>query len=189
MIRLAIALSLIAFGTVGARAQVVEQSALQFAIAQQPAIHSARVKRHHSRYGRRWAKRHHHARRYYASYRVGSPLDIRTPTQLIAVAKRYLGSRNFTRLRGPWCAAALRAWLARSGHSTRGTDNRAISFARYGRPAGGPRIGSIAVMRHHVGIVIGHSRRGPVLLSGNHGHRVGVGVYSRYRILAYREPV
>ena len=81
----------------------------------------------------------------------------------------------------------MNVWLARAGY--RGTDDgRAISFARYGRPSG-PQIGSIAVMRHHVGIVIGHASRGPVLLSGNHGHRVGIGVYSARRIIAYREPV
>lgn len=53
----------------------------------------------------------------------------------------------------------------------------------------GTRIGSIAVLRHHVGIVVGRTARGPVLLSGNHSRRVGVGVYSARRILAYREPV
>ena len=88
MLRLAIALSFIAFSAVGARAQVVEQSAIQFATAQQPAMQTARVKRHHSRYGRRWAKHHRHARRYRASYHVGSPLDIRSAPQIVAEAAR-----------------------------------------------------------------------------------------------------
>ena len=119
---------------------------------------------------------------------ASAPMDIRTAPQLVATADRYRGARNFTGLRGPWCAAALRMWLRMTGHSIAGTDNRAISFAHYGR-ASGPRVGSIAVMRHHVGIVAGFKGGNPVLLSGNHGHRVGVGVYSARRIIAYREPV
>lgn len=120
-------------------------------------------------------------------YRVHQPLDIRTPSQLVAVAQQYVGSRRFTRYARAWCADAMNAWLARAGY--RGTgDGRAISFARYGRPTG-PRVGSIAVMRHHVGIVVGYGSRGPILLSGNHARRVGVGEYSAHRIIAYREPV
>lgn len=118
---------------------------------------------------------------------LAQPLDIRTPTQLLAVAERYVGSRRFTVHARAWCADALNAWLAKAGYHGTG-DGRAISFARYGRPTG-PKIGAIAVQRHHVGIVIGMTARGPVLLSGNHGHRVGVGVYSARRIIAYREPV
>ncbi len=119
---------------------------------------------------------------------LAAPLDIRTPSQLVTIAQRYIGSRRFTSHARAWCADALNVWLRQAGY--RGTgDGRAISFARYGRAAGGPRIGSIAVMRHHVGIVVGRTARGPVLLSGNHARRVGVGVYSAHRILAYREPV
>ena len=107
-------------------------------------------------------------------------------TALIAVAERYIGSRRFTARARAWCADAMNAWLAKAGYSGTG-DGRAISFARYGRPSA-PKIGAIAVMRHHVGVVVGRSSRGIVLLSGNHGRRVGVGVYSARRILAYREP-
>lgn len=115
------------------------------------------------------------------------PMDIRTPTQLLAVAEPYNGSRRFTARARAWCADAMNFWLAKAGYHGTG-DGRAISFARYGRPSG-PKVGAIAVLRHHVGIVVGYSARGPVLLSGNHGHRVGVGVYSARRIIAYREPV
>lgn len=119
---------------------------------------------------------------------LAEPLDIRTAPQLVAVAQRYIGARRFTAHARAWCADALGVWLHKAGYSNTG-DGRAISYLRYGRPAGGPRIGAIAVMRHHVGIVIGRTARGPVLLSGNHARRVGVGVYSAHRILAYREPV
>lgn len=112
---------------------------------------------------------------------------IQSESQLVAVAQRYIGSRRFTPYARAWCADALNAWLRQAGY--RGTgDGRAISFARYGRPSG-PRIGAIAVMRHHVGIVVGRDARGIVLLSGNHARRVGIGVYASHRIIAFREPV
>ncbi|MDE2102520.1 MAG: hypothetical protein KGL39_35060 [Patescibacteria group bacterium] len=173
---LAGALALACLFTLPARAQVAEESALAFAAAGmgrivQPLRPAARARR--------------------ADHRVwhaDAPLDIRTPTQLVAVAERYIGSRRFTRFARAWCADAMNAWLEIAGY--RGTgDGRAISFAHYGRPADGPRVGSIAVMRHHVGIVVGRERGGVVLLSGNHNRRVGVGVYSARTIIAYREPV
>lgn len=156
------------------------ESALEWAIAEGARSHDAQLVvplRTRARERRRPART-----------MLAGPIDIRTAPQLLAVAQRYIGSRRFTAHARAWCADALNAWLRQAGY--RGTgDGRAISFARYGRPAGGPRIGSIAVLRHHVGIVIGRTARGPVLLSGNHGHRVGVGVYSGRRVLAYREPV
>jgi len=85
-----------------------------------------------------------------------------------------------------WCARALNMALRAAG--IRGTgDNRAISFARYGHPTGSKR-GAIAVMPHHVGIVLAEKRDRILLLSGNHGHRVGIGWYAKARIIAYRWP-
>ncbi len=109
-------------------------------------------------------------------------------SRLLSVARAYLGRGNFTGYREAWCADALRAWLRQSGHSIAGTDHRAISFARYGRPTS-PHVGAVAVLRHHVGIVAAVTGRSVVLLSGNHGRRVALGVYSRRRIVAFREPV
>ncbi len=106
---------------------------------------------------------------------------------LLAVASRYIGSGNFTHFRGPWCAAAVDRWLALAGfHSLHSL--RAIDYARYGRRSG-PVPGALAVMRHHIGIVVGFSRHGLVVLSGNHRHRVGLGVYAPWRIVAFRQPV
>jgi GTP-binding protein len=40
---------------------------------------------------------------------------------------------------------------------------------------------------HHVGIVKGYDQKGnPIMISGNHNRRVGVGVYARNRVIAYR---
>ncbi|MGO8738061.1 hypothetical protein [Rhodoblastus sp.] len=107
---------------------------------------------------------------------------------LLNVARRDLGRGNFTGFREAWCADALRAWLRRSGYSLAGTDHRAISFARYGRPTS-PHLGAIAVLRHHGGIVAGFTRGRIVLLSGNHGRRVALGAYPARRIIAFRNPV
>jgi hypothetical protein len=41
----------------------------------------------------------------------------------------------------------------------------------------------------HVGVVSGIDPNGnPIIISGNHGHRVGEGVYPRGRIYAYVMP-
>ena len=41
----------------------------------------------------------------------------------------------------------------------------------------------------HVGVVQGVDRHGnPIIVSGNHGHRVGVGTYPRSRVIAYVVP-
>lgn len=159
-----------------AAAPVRAQSALDFAAAGM-GRHEARIiyplRRHMRRHRRHVAPA--------VQYAGGS-------TPLLAVAERYVGSRRFTRWARAWCADAMNAWLRRAGY--RGTgDGRAISFARWGRPAGGPRVGSVAVLRHHVGIVAGRERGKIILLSGNHGGRVAFGAYSPHRILAYREPV
>lgn len=153
------------------------QSALEFAAHGMGTVHKDSLTPRQKRFARRVMR---------TESRIAAPLDIRTPTQLLAVAERYIGSRRFTPYARAWCADALNAWLRQAGY--RGTgDGRAISFARYGR-ASGLKVGAIAVMRHHVGIVVGRSKRGVVLLSGNHSRRVGIGIYASHRIVAFREP-
>lgn len=114
---------------------------------------------------------------------IGAPLELHP---LLHVASRYIGSPRFTRWQRAWCADALNAWLAQAGLPTSGS-GRAIDFAHYGRPTT-PHVGAIAVMPHHVGIVVGRNARGIVLLSGNHSHRVGVGTYADHLIVTFREP-
>jgi uncharacterized protein (TIGR02594 family) len=83
--------------------------------------------------------------------------------------------------------------LKRAGYRGTGSD-MASSFASYGRRVGGPQFGAIAVMSRgnrggHVGVVSGIDRNGnPIIISGNHNRRVGVGVYPRGRIYAYVIP-
>jgi hypothetical protein len=107
-----------------------------------------------------------------------------SPAPLISVASRDIGRGNFTGLRGPWCAAALNHWLARSGHRPLGS-NRARDFASYGRPSK-LQPGAILVWKSHVGVYAGNG----LTLSGNgRGHRVHLGRHSLRGIIAIRKPV
>lgn len=114
----------------------------------------------------------------------GPSFSIGAGSGLVAVAERYLGG-NPTGWAHEWCARFLNAVvLPQAGE--RGTgDQRAISFARWGSPSG-PQPGAIAVMSHHVGIVMADHGRTVELISGNHGHRVAIGEYPKSRIIAYR---
>lgn len=86
-----------------------------------------------------------------------------------------------------WCGC----WLARRfGLSDRALWN-ARHWASIGRPAFPGCVGCVAVLKRgrggHVGIVQGYGARGnPIILSGNHNNAVGVGIYPRARVLAYR---
>lgn len=169
-LRLALVVSAILAGLLFAQFAYA-QSALEYAAS---GMGSTRVSEVRAGYGKSAINRRF-SRRLVASEGV------------LAVAQRYLGSHRFTPHARAWCADAMNAWLQMAGYSGTG-DGRAISFARYGRPSG-PRVSAIAVMRHHVGIVADVTSRGVVLVSGNHSRKVGVGVYSARRIIAYREPV
>ena len=106
---------------------------------------------------------------------------------LINKASRYIGA-NASQLGLPtrlWCADFMNM-LTKSG-----TDRRAVSYVKRGRPASHGCVNCIAVTKRkgggHVGIVKGYDSSGnPIIISGNHGRRVGVGVYARYKVIAYR---
>lgn len=99
---------------------------------------------------------------------------------LAAEAKKYLGmtARQIGVRRTLWCSAFLRKLTNASG-----VDDRAISWLK--KRVVEPAVNTIAVMKHHVGIVIGFKAGNPILISGNHGHKVGIGVYSKHKVLAY----
>jgi uncharacterized protein (TIGR02594 family) len=92
-----------------------------------------------------------------------------------------------------WCATFMNFVLAKTGYAGTGSD-AARSFVSYGRRIHEPRIGAIAILTRgkrggHVGIVTGIDKSGnPIILSGNHGRKVGEGVYSRSRVIAYVMP-
>ena len=103
-------------------------------------------------------------------------------SQLIRLAMEHLGD-NPTGWRHSWCGRFLAMTLEEAGH--RGGGNLAAGYADYGLPAKA-QAGAIAVMPHHVGIVTAVGPDYVVLLSGNHGHKVGVGRYAKNKIIAYR---
>jgi uncharacterized protein (TIGR02594 family) len=72
-----------------------------------------------------------------------------------------------------------------------GKDRRAISYASRGTPASYGCTNCVAVTHRkgggHVGIVKGYDVNGnPILISGNHSHKVGIGTYSKNSVVAYR---
>src|SRR5664279_2906093 len=83
--------------------------------------------------------------------------------------------------------------LAKVGYAGTNSD-AAKSFTYYGHRISEPRIGAIAVLTRgknggHVGVVSGIDANGnPIIISGNHGRRVGEGVYPRSRVIAYVMP-
>ena len=117
--------------------------------------------------------------------------DVESST-IVAEARRWIGT-NPTELDRLWCARFMNFVLKRTGYRGTGSD-MASSFASYGHRVGGPQVGAIAVMSRgnrggHVGVVSGIDRSGnPIIISGNHNRRVGVGVYPRGRIYAYVIP-
>jgi uncharacterized protein (TIGR02594 family) len=112
-------------------------------------------------------------------------------SDVVAEARRYIGGNPTGRSR-LWCARFMNFVLQRSGHTGTGSD-MARSFASYGHHVSGPEVGAIAVMSRrgggHVGVVSGIDAKGnPIIISGNHGHRVAESTYSRGRIYAYVMP-
>jgi uncharacterized protein (TIGR02594 family) len=112
----------------------------------------------------------------------------------VTEARKYIGT-NPTAMQRRWCARFLNLVLSKTGYRGTGSD-AARSFASYGRRINEPRIGAIAVLSRgkdqnlgHVGIVTGVDANGnPVIISGNHGRRVGESTYPRGRVIAYVMP-
>ena len=157
------------------------------------------AKKHHAKkhYGHR--TRHHARRGRYAAATASAEASTSQGfggfggSNLVAEARRYIGSGNPTDRASLWCARFMNMVLERSGHKGTCSD-MARSFASYGQRVSGPQVGAIAVMSRgrrggHVGVVSGIDAKGnPIVISGNHGRRVAEASYSRGRIYAYVMP-
>jgi len=107
-------------------------------------------------------------------------------TDLINRAARYIGY-NSSQLGLPsrlWCADFMNMLVG-------GSDRRAVSYLNRGSTANYGCVNCVAVTSRrggaHVGIVEGYDSKGnPIIISGNHGRRVGIGTYARNRVIAYR---
>jgi uncharacterized protein (TIGR02594 family) len=87
-----------------------------------------------------------------------------------------------------WCACYLEHVLKKAGLPTLGSF-AARDFAKYGKRAKAGQVGAIMVMPHHVGVVAGKCPDGRIrLVSGNHGHKVGIGCYAAGKAIAWRLP-
>lgn len=111
-------------------------------------------------------------------------------SRAVAVAKRYLGT-NPTRRGRRWCAEFMNLVERKVGRSGTGSA-MAKSFRNYGRRVSNPRPGDIAVLSRrgggHVGYVMSVHGNKVKLISGNHGRKVGIGTYSRSRVVAFVRP-
>jgi uncharacterized protein (TIGR02594 family) len=111
---------------------------------------------------------------------------------LVAEARKYMGTNPTDRQR-LWCATFMNMVLAKVGYAGTNSD-AARSFAQYGHRISQPKVGAIAVLTRgknggHVGVVSGIDANGnPIIISGNHGKRVGEAVYPRNRVIAYVMP-
>jgi hypothetical protein len=113
-----------------------------------------------------------------------------TANALVALAMRYDG-KNPTGWSHNWCAHYLDMVLREAGYPSGG--NLAREYASYGQPTPA-RVGAIAVMSNHVGVVAFVGDDYVILVSGNHGggsgHRtVGLGRYAMTRITTFRMPL
>jgi uncharacterized protein (TIGR02594 family) len=151
------------------------------------------AKKYHSHRSRHHARRARHARAAQVESSTSHGFGGFGGSNLVAEARRYIGSGNPTSRASLWCARFMNMVLERSGHKGTGSD-MARSFAGYGKRISGPQVGAIAVMSRgrrggHVGVVSGIDAKGnPIVISGNYGRRVAEASYSRGRIYAYVMP-
>jgi uncharacterized protein (TIGR02594 family) len=109
---------------------------------------------------------------------------------LVELARAQIGNGAIYGRQKLWCARFVNWLLEHAGYRSTGSD-AAKSFLHF--PHTSARVGAIAVLWRkgggHVGIVSGFDHAGnPVLISGNHGHRVNEATYPRSRVLAYVVP-
>jgi uncharacterized protein (TIGR02594 family) len=123
-----------------------------------------------------------------SEYKVAKKKEIIVAAKQNNVKTADLGSKRPSGCPSAWCGCWLslevfgknirELWLAKNWLKFRHTS---------------PSVGSVAVMSRrgggHVGIVTAFDEKGnPIIKSGNHGHRVGIGTYPKSRILAYVIP-
>jgi hypothetical protein len=108
-------------------------------------------------------------------------------TSMIATAQNYAG-RNPTGRSRQWCGEFMALVARQSGGRVPEGYAKASNWAKLPRTT--ERVGAVAVMPHHVGIVTGRCENGGVkILSGNFGRaKVGEGCVSRGRIMAFVQP-
>lgn len=111
------------------------------------------------------------------------------PARVLARAIAYIGT-NPTGWARDWCGKFMGILLPELAAKI-DNPNWARDWAAAGPRTNSPKPGDIVVLARgrqhgHVGLLEKFDRHGnPVIISGNHGHRVGRGTYARSRVLAY----
>ena len=105
-------------------------------------------------------------------------------SDVVAVARRYLGSGNFTGYREAWCADAVNSWLRSAGRRPM-SGRSAYSALAYGPRTANPREGDLIVMPHHVGVFEGWDGGRVRMISGNWSHRVKEATISQAQVIAF----
>lgn len=110
--------------------------------------------------------------------------------RLVNIARSYMGT-NPTGWSRVWCGRFMAMIAPEAARRVR-NPNWARDWVEAGYNSRNCQVGSIAVLSRgrggHVGVVSGCTAYGPQIVSGNHGRRVGEGVYSERRVLAYVVP-
>jgi len=113
------------------------------------------------------------------------------PAGVVDEAAKWLGARNPTGKRGPWCAAFANFILQKTGHAPLG-GNTVGDAMRYGARLRAPKVGAMAVIstsygrQGHVGFVKGVNADGSIeLISGNWGRKVGDAHIPRRQVVAF----
>jgi uncharacterized protein (TIGR02594 family) len=116
----------------------------------------------------------------------GASTVSRSSAPLLAVASRYVGGRNPTGTRGPWCRDFVNHVVRKAGLPLADSSRKARDAVRLGRRVSQPRPGDLAVMRSHVTIVAGFEAGRVVGLGGNQcGGRVCLSRYAQGRVIAF----
>ena len=122
------------------------------------------------------------------AYGAPSPSLSYTVGGLVEKARAYIGRT------GPSLGLPARLWCSDFANLiTGGGTGSRVAKSWLAKPRVSPQVGAMVVTSRrgggHVGIVSGFTANGdPIVISGNHGRRVGEGVYSRSRIIAYVSP-
>lgn len=119
----------------------------------------------------------------------GAPLDLTALTNhpLLTVAARYIG-RSGPAIGLParlWCRDFVNFIVPRAGGHLANRSRRAIDTLTAGRRVHDPRPGDLAVMRHHVTVVVAVKSGQVIGLGGNQGHRVRVSRYALSRVIGF----
>ena len=112
---------------------------------------------------------------------------------VVAEAEHWLGARNMTGRRGPWCGAFANFILQKTGHAAMSGENVAAAL-HYGRHLSEPTVGAMAVIstswgrEGHVGFVSRVNDDGSIqLVSGNWANRVHDTRIPRRQVVAFVE--